>query len=160
MVALNTFENTLLKAKYIIGQNNYMIIATADNKGRPWASVVFYAHDVEYNFYFLSTIEAQHAENIKENRNVALAIFNSTQRIGSVEEVQISGTASLVSGSELKRAILIYCNKLFPKSDVSPTERYRPEDYSEPSKLRFFKVEVEKAYATGQDRREEVDLKD
>jgi len=145
-------------AKAIIKENKYMVIATSDKSGRPWANPVFYAYDDKYDFYFLSAIDSVHAKNIIANFKVSIVIFDSKQKVGSSEAVQIEGSASIVKKENLERVIRIYSENLFPSSKMEHTERYNPKDYDEPSEFRFFKVTPAKIYVTGVDRRVEVDL--
>jgi nitroimidazol reductase NimA-like FMN-containing flavoprotein (pyridoxamine 5'-phosphate oxidase superfamily) len=148
------------KARYIIEHNNYMIVATSDKKGNPWAAPVFFAYDDKYNFYFLSAVDSKHAENIVENPKVCLVIFDSSAPVGQSDGVQIDAKASFVPRKEVTKVINIYCDRLFPDSNISATERYDPNEYVEPAEFRFLKVEVVQAYTTGIDRRVDVDLKD
>lgn len=152
------FETYGEKAKHIISTNNYMVLATSDKKLKPWANPVFYVYDKEYNFYFLSAIDSRHAENITENPQVGVAIFDSTQRVGQSDGVQIEAKAEEVGKKNVEEVITLYGNRLFPMPKISPTERYEPEQYVAPSEFRFFKVAPIKVYVTGVDRRVEVDL--
>lgn len=146
------------KAKVIIENNNYMVLASCTAEGQPWASPVFFTHDEKYTLYFLSAVDSQHCKNIAKNGKVGIAIFDSTQGLGSSDGVQMTGTASPVEKKGLQRVIELYVAKLFPASDIPPTERYDPEDYDEASEMRFYKVELKKVYITGPDRRVEIDL--
>ncbi len=146
------------KAKVIIENNNYMVLASCAAEGQSWASPVFFTHDGKYDLYFLSAVDSQHCKNIAKNGKVGIAIFDSTQGLGSSDGVQIIGTVSPVDMKDLKKVIELYVAKLFPSSDVPPTERYNPEDYDEASEMRFYKVELKKVYITGPDRRVEIDL--
>ncbi len=146
------------RARQIVDGNKYMVLATADRNGMPWAAPVFYVHDTKYNLYFLSAIDARHSENIAANPNVALTIFNSTSPVGVTDGVQISGKASLVEEKDLKYVIDIYYKKLFPDSGIPSESRYRVEDYSKPSEFRFYRIEIVESYVTGEERRVKVDL--
>lgn len=148
----------LERARQIIEDNRYMVLATADRNSVPWASPVFFVHDNRYNFYFLSAIDSRHSENIISNPSVSMAIFDSTTPVGMTNGVQISGKANLVEGNVLKDVIDMYCNRLFPNSEIPSESRYRIEDYSQPSEFRFFKIGIVEAYVTGEERRVKVDL--
>ncbi|MDE1857148.1 MAG: pyridoxamine 5'-phosphate oxidase family protein [Candidatus Micrarchaeota archaeon] len=158
MAVWHPFGSYEEKAKYIIHSNRYMVLATCTKDAKPWANPVLYAYDDDYNLYFLSAIDSKHGENCVENPDVAFAIFDTNQPIGSKEGVQGEGKASLVAKADLKKAIEAYSGRVFPNSTVAPTERYPPAEYSDPSEMRFFKIKVTQAYVTGPDRREPVDL--
>ena len=148
------------KAKAIINENKYMVLATSDKESKPWASPVFFAHDERYNFYFLSSINSRHAKNILSNPNVGIAIFDSRQKMGQTEGLQIEAVAGQIGKNSLDKAIEHYCMKAFPNSGSghSPSERYDPEEYIEPHDLRFFKVSPEKIYIVDIEKRVAVDI--
>jgi uncharacterized protein YhbP (UPF0306 family) len=146
------------KARGIIRNNAYMILATSNKNAAPWASPVFYAYDKKYNFYFLSAIDSRHAENLLENPKVGIAIFDSGQKIGTSDGIQMEGSVKVVEGKEVENAIELYSKRLFPESKMKGTDRYDPKSYLEPAEFRFFKVTPSLIYVTGVDRRVEVDL--
>lgn len=148
------------KARHIIEKNKYMIVATSDKKGRPWAAPVFFAFDNKYTFYFLSAVDSKHAENIKENPNVSIVIFDSTSPVGLSDGVQMEAKVSLVGEKDISKVIKTYCDRLFPDSSIPATQRYQPDEYMGASEFRFFKVEIVMAYVTGVDRRISIDLND
>lgn len=156
MAAKTTEYNA--KAKEIIQHNKYMILATCDKAANPWASPVFYAYDKEYNFYFLSAIDSRHGENIEDNPKIGVSIFNSNQRVGLSDGIQMEGAVEILDGKEVESAVEIYSKRLFPESTMKGAERYNPRDYSGAAEFRFFKIIPSKIYITGVDRRDEVSL--
>ncbi|MDE1850765.1 MAG: pyridoxamine 5'-phosphate oxidase family protein [Candidatus Micrarchaeota archaeon] len=153
------FQSYEEKAESIIEHNNYMVIGTSSRKGRPWAAAVFYVYDYKGNFYFLSAVDSLHIKNGVENPFLSLVIFDSGQPLGTSDSVQVEGTLSPVKKSEIKKVITLYCKKLFPRSELSPFERYNPNNYSGASEFQFFKVTVANAYTSGPDRRVAVKLR-
>lgn len=67
--------NSAQKAKYIIENNIFMVIATADSSGKPWVSPVGFTFDDKYNLYWVSYKNALHSKNIKSRPEVAITIF-------------------------------------------------------------------------------------
>lgn len=53
-----------------------MTIASADAKGKPWVSPVAYAIDSDFNFYWVSDVEALHSVNVRGRGTVALSIWD------------------------------------------------------------------------------------
>jgi nitroimidazol reductase NimA-like FMN-containing flavoprotein (pyridoxamine 5'-phosphate oxidase superfamily) len=151
----NAYEE---KAKKILSGCTYMVIGTSTTNGKPWVASVLYVYDKDYNLYFLSAVDAEHSENILKNPKVSVSIFDSHQRIGISDGIQIEGKAELVEKGEIKRVITLYCEKVFPDSDMPPTTRYKPEEYLGASEFRFFKVKLVNAYITGEDRRIKIEL--
>ncbi len=146
------------KARAVIERNKYMTIATSSNDGKPWVAPVFYAYDGQFNFYFVSATDSMHVENIKQNPQVALEIFDSRQPIGSVDQVQITGVAKVVEKAKVNEVVELYHDRLFKMSGLPVTKNYSAGDYSEPSEFRIFVVTVVKAYTNGPDRRVEINL--
>ena len=148
------------KARAIIEKSDYMVIGTSTKSGKPWTAPVLFVHDTSFNTYFLSAVDALHSENILENSNVSISIFDSHQKIGSYEGgVQAEGKAKPVEKNDIERVIKLYCKKVFPDSDVSPTKRYIPENYLGDAEFRFFEIKLDNIYVTGEERHVKVDLK-
>ena len=58
-----TADAAELTARAIIDANLYMVLATADDTGRPWSSPVYLAHDRYAEFLWVSAPEATHSRN-------------------------------------------------------------------------------------------------
>jgi general stress protein 26 len=90
------------KARAVIEKSNYMVIGTSTKSGKPWTAPVLFVHDASFNIYFLSAVDALHSENILENANVSISIFDSHQKIGSYEGgVQAEGKAKPVEKNDI-----------------------------------------------------------
>jgi nitroimidazol reductase NimA-like FMN-containing flavoprotein (pyridoxamine 5'-phosphate oxidase superfamily) len=151
----NVYEE---KAKKILSECTYMVVGTSTVDGKPWIAPVLYVYDKEYNIYFLSAIDAVHSENILKNSKVSISIFDSHQKIGISDGIQIEGRAEPVEKGEIKKVITLYCEKVFPDSEMPPTTRYNPENYLGAAEFRFFKIKLVNAYITGEDRRVKIEL--
>jgi general stress protein 26 len=68
-------------ARAIIDKSLYMVVSTADPSGQPWASPVYFAHRDYRDFFWISQPDATHSENLRERREVGIAIFDSSQSI-------------------------------------------------------------------------------
>lgn len=67
--------NSSEKTKYILENNNFMVISTADTSGKPWVSPVGFVYDDSYNLYWVSSKQALHSKNITSRPEVAIVIF-------------------------------------------------------------------------------------
>lgn len=74
--------NVVETARYLIDNNIFMTIATADANGKPWSSPVGYAYDEDYNFYWVSSKEALHSLNIAGRSEVSLSILSKVPDTG------------------------------------------------------------------------------
>ncbi len=144
------------KARQIIEENNYMVLATSDLESTPWATPVFYASNKEYRFFFLSATDSKHAKNIEVNPKAGIAIFDSRQKMGKTDGIEMEAKISVVGKGKIEEAIITYSNKVFPRSNMPPLERYIPSQYLPPSEFRFFEAIPSNIFVTGVDRRVEV----
>ena len=97
-------EDPAAVAREIIDANQYMVLATADEAGRPWISPVWFAHDRYRSFLWLSRPGRKHSQLISDRREVAITIFDSRQRIGTGYGVTMSAVAGVLDGPELAAA--------------------------------------------------------
>ena len=80
----------------LLDDQNYLCLATVDTQHKPWTSPVSYVCDDDFSIYFISYIESRHAQNIRNNREIALSIYNSEQTPRSTLGVQASGFAEMI----------------------------------------------------------------
>ena len=107
---MNEHERAEL-ARGIIDANLYMTLATADREGRPWASPVYYAVDGYREFVWVSDPDATHSRNLAERPQIAIVIFDSTQRINTGRGVYMSAHAEPVADPQIDRALEIFSER-------------------------------------------------
>ncbi len=98
-------QNHVKKAKKIIAENLYCVIASADLDGRPWVSPVFFNFDKDYNIYWESFKDSTHSKLIRKNPRVAIVIFDSRVPEGTGDGIYLHGVAKELKGVELKHGI-------------------------------------------------------
>ena len=96
------------QAQAIIDGLAYMVLATADADGRPWASPVYFATDGRGSFYWVSSAKGRHSANIAARPEVGIVIFNSTVPIGTGQGVYIEARAEEVTGSDMDAALEVF----------------------------------------------------
>ena len=96
------------KARQIIKRIVYITLATASKSGKPWNTPTFAAYDKAYTFYWHSGKYAQHAQNIKENSDVFIVIYDSTKTWGNGKAVYIRAKAEEVTNEKELEKALIY----------------------------------------------------
>jgi nitroimidazol reductase NimA-like FMN-containing flavoprotein (pyridoxamine 5'-phosphate oxidase superfamily) len=122
-------------ARRVIDSNQFMTIGTADDKGVPWVSPVWYA-PVEYReFFWVSDPEAKHSSNIAARPRVAIVIFDSHET-GGWKAVYVSATASEVTGAELERGIELYNRRSVDQG----FREWSADDVRAPAKHRLFRA--------------------
>jgi uncharacterized protein YhbP (UPF0306 family) len=95
-------------ARAIIDETLYMVLATADESGRPWASPVYFAPDGYQDFYWVSSVEAQHSRNIAVRSQVGIVIFDSRAVIGTGQGVYMEAEAVQLSAGDLERGLSVF----------------------------------------------------
>ncbi len=101
--------------KSILGKNHLLTLSTLENH-RPHSNTAFYTFDKNMNLYIWSEEYSAHSKNMKKNRRVAVNVFDSRQKWGSLlQGLQALGTAKPVTNKEFVIAGLLYA-KRFPSS--------------------------------------------
>jgi general stress protein 26 len=98
----------------VIEANRYLVLATADQAGRPWSSPVYFAHIGFTEFFWVSSPEATHSSNIAARPEVGIAVFDSQAAIGTGQGVYMSAIAKLLEDGETARGI-----EAFPRRSVA-----------------------------------------
>lgn len=65
-------------ARGILEATSYVVLATADDEGRPWATPVWFAADGLDRLYWLSWPGTRHSRLIERRPEIALTVFDST----------------------------------------------------------------------------------
>lgn len=95
-------------ARYLIQNNKYMTIATADGDGKPWVSPVYFRHDDQFNLYWVSDKDALHSLNIRNRPAVGIVIFGPTPPTDSYDGLYLDCIAQeLNDDSEIRAAMMV-----------------------------------------------------
>ena len=89
----------------IVDDNLYMVLATGDADGRPWASPVYFASEDYTEFYWVSSPEVTHSRNLAARSELSIVVFDSQAPISTGQAVYMSAVAGQVTGAELERGI-------------------------------------------------------
>lgn len=80
----------------VIHENRYLNLATTDGD-EPWVAPVEYVVDDNLNFFFVSKSSSRHITHTKQNPDVGIAIFDSTQPSMTGRGIQFEGMVELFS---------------------------------------------------------------
>jgi uncharacterized protein YhbP (UPF0306 family) len=98
-----------------IKRHHVLTLATSV-EGEPYCAACFYAYDKERNrLVFTSDDTTRHAQQMLENKKVAVGITLETRIVGKVQGVQICGIASRGNDEDKKLYI-----KRFPYAALAP----------------------------------------
>jgi len=116
----------------IVRANQFMILATADEEGVPWASPVWFATTGFREYFWISSPDARHSRNLAVRPELAISIFDSSQPPLTGLGVYIAATAVQVPESELDAALQVYSEESqqvglapFERSSVVPPAKHR-----------------------------------
>jgi len=126
-------ENDLAAiARKIVDERLYMVLATADRTGQPWASPVYFAHRDYRDFFWISQPDATHSINLRDRREVGIVIFDSTVPIDTGQGVYVLGVARELPAHETGTGVEIFSERSaghggaeLTVDDVSPPARHR-----------------------------------
>jgi nitroimidazol reductase NimA-like FMN-containing flavoprotein (pyridoxamine 5'-phosphate oxidase superfamily) len=142
-------------ARAIIDTNLYMVLGTADEDGRPWASPVYYAPAAYREFLWVSRPEARHSRNLEVRPQLCIVIFDSSVAIGCGRGVYISAVAEQLVGTDAEEAVELFSRR----SLAHGGHAWTPSDVEPPAQLRLFRATAEKIDALDEnDRRVPVTL--
>jgi pyridoxamine 5'-phosphate oxidase-like protein len=123
-------------ARAIVDANLYMVLGTADERGRPWVSPVYFAHVDYREFLWVSRPETLHSHNLVARPQVSLVIFDSSVPIGTGQGVYMAATAAEVTGD----ARLAMADVFSRRSLGHGGGRLALEDIEPPAELRLYRA--------------------
>jgi hypothetical protein len=123
-------------ARGIIDASLYMVLATADETGRPWASPVYFANSDYAEFFWVSSPDAAHSRNIAARPQVSIVIFNSQVPIGTGQGVYMPAVAQEVTGAGLDRGIEVLSRRSLTHGGAALTR----EDVQPEAGLRLYRA--------------------
>jgi Pyridoxamine 5'-phosphate oxidase len=116
----------------IVRGNQYMVLATADEQGVPWATPVWFATEDLDEFLWVSRPGARHSTNLAVRPELALTVFDSRQPAGTGRGVYLSAIGALVPEHDLDRAVAVFSDAseragagAWSRSDVTGDARHR-----------------------------------
>jgi nitroimidazol reductase NimA-like FMN-containing flavoprotein (pyridoxamine 5'-phosphate oxidase superfamily) len=105
-VIIVTGNDAAQTAADLIEASRYLVLATADEAGRPWSSPVYFAHLGFTEFFWVSSPDVTHSRNIAVRPEVGIVVFDSQAAIGTGQGAYMSAVAELVEGdAETARGI-------------------------------------------------------
>jgi hypothetical protein len=108
-------------ARRIVDANLYMVLATADATGRPWATPVYFANSGYDEFFWVSSPEATHSRNLAGRPEVGIVVFDSQVPIGTGQGVYMAAVAEQVAGAEVERGIEVFSRRSLAHGGVAWT---------------------------------------
>jgi uncharacterized protein YhbP (UPF0306 family) len=136
-------------ARTIIEDSLYMVLATADERGSPWSSPVYFANAGYTRFYWVSSPEAMHSRNIAMRPDVGIAIFDSSAPIGTGQGVYLRARATEVGTDERDEAIDVYSRRCMAHGGLT----WAAEDVQGDAGLRLYQALADEHWMLAKDGR-------
>jgi len=129
-------------ARQIIDDNRYLILATADSTGNPWASPVWYAHEGYTSFFWVSRPQARHSRNLAVRATASVVIFDSTIPERQAQAVYLETLVEELRSAERDHAIAIFSHK----SQALGLREWRTADVTTPAPHRLYRARASACY--------------
>ena len=133
-------------ARAIIAANLYMVLATADERGQPWASPVYYAPRGLSEFIWVSRPDALHSRNIAARPEISIVIFDSSVPIGRGQGVYMAAVAEQLTGEARRDAIESFSRR----SSGHGGGEFTVGDVEPPAELRLYRATADVHYVLGE----------
>jgi hypothetical protein len=78
----------------LLAANLYLVLATADEDGQPWATPVFFAPLDSHTLCWVSSPNSRHSRNIAGRPGIAITVFDSTVEVGRGEAAYFDADAA------------------------------------------------------------------
>jgi nitroimidazol reductase NimA-like FMN-containing flavoprotein (pyridoxamine 5'-phosphate oxidase superfamily) len=134
-----------MDARGIMDANRYMVIATADARGVPWVSPVWFATDDYRELVWVSRPGTRHSQNIGARPDVAIVVFDSQVPPGSAQAVYVSARAEEIPTGEIERGLEVFNRG----SEEQGLRRWTLDDVQPPGEFRLYRATATEHFLLG-----------
>ena len=131
----------------LLRDNRYVVLATADAEGNPWATPVWFAPNGLDRIYWVSWPGSRHSMLIEQRPEVALTVFDSTVASNEPAAFYATGEAALVPDADLDDALQI----LNQRSLAQGLGEFTREHVTGAARLRLYAAELTATWVLDQD---------
>jgi len=115
-------------ARRLLDASTLCAIATVSTDGRAHVNTAYFAWSREFDVVWLSHPHARHSRNVRANRSVAIAVYDSSQTWGKPDRgIQLLGSAHELAQSAAREVEPIYANRFseYAEADLGSYRFYR-----------------------------------
>lgn len=131
----------------ILHDTSFLVLATADADGNPWATPVWFAPDGLDRLYWLSWPGSRHSQLIAERAEVALTVFDSTVEPNQGTAFYATALARQCADEDLDDGLSIVNRRCVAQGLGEFTRERTTGD----SRLRLYVAEILEAWVLDQD---------
>jgi uncharacterized protein YhbP (UPF0306 family) len=101
-------------ARQVLQRQPALTLATADARGAPWATPLFFVSDPSLSLYWLSDPLSRHSLDVARRSLAAAAVYVDAKDLGQIVGLQIEGQVRVIcEPAERERVVALYLRK-FP----------------------------------------------
>jgi nitroimidazol reductase NimA-like FMN-containing flavoprotein (pyridoxamine 5'-phosphate oxidase superfamily) len=127
-------------ARAVLDAGSYVVLATADADGVPWASPVWFATENYRELYWVSYPGARHSQNIEVRPQIAMVVFDSTVPSGTGQGVYMAATAEqLTDSTAIEDGIGVFSRESLRQGD----EEWQLDRVTGEARLRLYRASVQ-----------------
>jgi hypothetical protein len=139
--------DTRAHALELLARNRFLVLATADADGKPWATPVWFAPDGLERIFWLSWPGSRHSRLIASRPEVALTVFDSSRPSDEAAAFYAVG----VAGECPESLVDVALGLVNERSQEHGLAAFSRERVTEPARLRLYVAEVTRAWVLDQD---------
>jgi uncharacterized protein YhbP (UPF0306 family) len=125
----------------------YVVLATADADGNPWATPVWFAPDGLDRLYWVSWPGSRHSRLVEERPEVALTVFDSRVVPGQAAAFYATARARVCPADELDHGLGVFNRR----SEAQGLSSFSREGVTGEARLRLYVAELTEAWVLDQD---------
>jgi uncharacterized protein YhbP (UPF0306 family) len=134
-------------ARAILDETRYVVLATADTDGNPWATPVWFAPDGLDRLYWVSWPGSRHSQLIEQRSAVALTVFDSTVIPGQAAAFYATAQARQCPDAQLDDGLRIFNQRSLGQG----LDEFTLEHVTGAARLRLYVGEITGAWVLDQD---------
>jgi uncharacterized protein YhbP (UPF0306 family) len=143
---MSTTDNNA-HARSVLDGTTFVVLATADADGNPWATPVWFAHDGLDRLYWVSWPGSRHSQLIEQRPDIALTVFDSTVVPHEGTAFYATARARLCPDEQLDDGLRVF-NRRSLAQGLSEFTRKRTTGEA---RLRLYVAEIDEAWVLDQD---------
>jgi nitroimidazol reductase NimA-like FMN-containing flavoprotein (pyridoxamine 5'-phosphate oxidase superfamily) len=130
-------------ARQILSDVSYVVLATADADGLPWATPVWFAKEDDPELFWVSDPGARHSQNIAVRPQISMVVFDSTVAPLTGQGVYLSATAEQVTATdEIRRGVAVFSRA----SAKDAAGEFGADDVTGEARLRLYRATVHECW--------------
>jgi hypothetical protein len=134
-------------ARAVLDGTCYVVLATADADGAPWATPVWFAHDGLDRLYWLSWPGARHSALIEQRPEIALTVFDSHAVPNEGTAFYATARAQQCPEDQLEDGLRVVNRRALAQG----IGEFTRERVSGDARLRLYVAEITRAWVLDQD---------